>query len=54
MTVAEAQACGTPVVVADGSACAEIAEPSAAIMVPADMSTLKATIVKMAQGGLQF
>ena len=52
MTVAEAQACGTPVVVADGSACAEIAEPSAAITVPADMSTLKATIVKMARGGV--
>ena len=52
MTVAEAQACGTPVVVADGSACAEIAEPSAATTVPADMSTLKATIVKMARGGV--
>lgn len=52
MTVAEAQVCGTPVVVASGSACAEIAEPSAAITVPADMSTLKATIVKMARGGV--
>lgn len=52
MTVAEAQACGTPVVVAEGSACAEIAEPSAEITVPADMSTLKATIVKMARGGV--
>lgn len=52
MTVAEAQACGTPVVVAEGSACAEIAKPSAAITVPADMSTLKATIVKMARGGV--
>lgn len=52
MTVVEAQACGTPVVVAEGSACAEIAEPSAAITVPADMSTLKATIVKMARGGV--
>lgn len=52
MTVAEAQACGTPVVVAEGSACAEIAESGAAIAVPADMSTLKATIVKMVGGGV--
>lgn len=52
MTVAEAQACGTPVVGADDSASAEIAEPSPAITVPADMSTLKATIVKMARGGV--
>ena len=50
MTVAEAQACGTPVVVAEGSACAEIADPDTAIVVPADMSTLRATIVKMAGG----
>lgn len=54
MTVAEAQACGTSVVVAEGSACAEIADPDAAITVPADMSTLRETVVKMAGGGLRF
>ena len=52
MTVVEAQACGTPVVVAEGSACAEIADPDAAIEVSADMSTLRETIVKMAGGGI--
>lgn len=51
MTVVEAQACGTPVVVAEGSACAEIADPDAAIKVTADMSTLRETVVKMAGGG---
>lgn len=50
MTVVEAQACGTPVVVAEGSACAEIADPNAAIVVPADMSTLRETLVRMAGG----
>lgn len=50
MTVVEAQACGTSVVVAEGSACAEIADPDAAITVPADMSTLRETVVKMAGG----
>ena len=54
MTVVEAQACGTSVVVAEGSACAEIADPDAAITVPADMSTLRETVVKMAGGGLRF
>ena len=52
MTVAEAQACGTPVVVAEGSACAEIADPASATVVPADMSTLKAAVVKMAPRGV--
>lgn len=52
MTVVEAQACGTSVVVAEGSACAEIADPDAAITVPADMSTLRETVVKMAGGGV--
>ena len=52
MTVVEAQACGTSVVVAEGSACAEIADPDAAITVPADMSTLRVTVVKMAGGGV--
>nr|WP_276866826.1 glycosyltransferase [Enorma massiliensis] len=52
MTVVEAQACGTPVVVAEGSACAEIADPDTAIAVSADMSTLRETVVKMARGGV--
>lgn len=51
MKVAESQACGTPVVVIEGSACAEIADPSAATVVPADFSTLKAAIVNLAGGG---
>ena len=52
LTVAEAQACGTPVVVTEGSACAEIANPSAVTVVPADLSTLEPTIVKLASGGV--
>lgn len=52
VTVVEAQACGTPVVVAEGSACAEMADPDAAIAVPADMSTLRETLVRMAGGGV--
>lgn len=51
LTVAEAQACGTPVIVTAGSACAEISDSDAATVVPADLSTLKATIVKLAGGG---
>ena len=51
MTVAEAQACGTPVVVAEGSACAEIADSAMRTVVPADLSTLRACIVKLAGGG---
>ena len=54
MTVAEAQACGTPVIVTAGSACAEISDSDAATVVPADLSTLKATIVKLAGGGEWF
>ena len=50
MTVAEAQACGTPVVVTKGSACAEIADPTVATVVPADLSTLKATVINLAGG----
>lgn len=48
MTVVEAQACGTPVVVTEGSACAEAADPDAAIVIPADFSALKATVVELA------
>ncbi|MGN8853525.1 glycosyltransferase [Collinsella sp. HCP28S3_H5] len=51
MTVAESQACGTPVVVTEDSACAEIADPAAAYVVPADLSTLRATVVNLAGGG---
>ena len=50
MTVAESQACGTPVVVTEDSACAEIADPAAAYVVPADLSTLRATVVNLAGG----
>ena len=51
MTVIEAQACGTSVVVTEGSACAEIADPAMATVVTADLSTLEATIVKLSGGG---
>lgn len=47
MTVAEAQACGTTVVVTKGSACAEIANKDMSIEIPRDLSTLKATIINM-------
>ena len=52
MTVAEAQACGTTVVVTKGSACAEIAKNDASIEIPPDLSTLKATIINMRGGGM--
>ena len=54
LTVAEAQACGTPAVVTEGSACAEIADPANATVIPADLSTLNATVVKLARGGSWF
>lgn len=54
LTVAEAQACGTPVVVTKDSACAEIADPSMALVVPADLSTLEATVIKLAGGVVWF
>ena len=52
LTVAEAQACGTRTVVTEGSACAEIADPANATVIPADLSTLNATVVKLARGGV--
>ena len=52
LTVAEAQACGTRAVVTEGSACAEIADPANATVIPADLSTLNATVVKLARGGV--
>ncbi len=51
MTVAEAQACGTTVVVAKGSACAEIAKKDTSIVISPDLSTLKATIINLRGGG---
>ena len=50
MTVVEAQACGTTVIVTEGSACAEIARKDASIEIPSDLSTLKATILNMRRG----
>ena len=49
LTVVEAQACGTPVVVTEGSACAEIVDPSSATVVPADFSILESTIIKLSE-----
>lgn len=55
MTVAEAQSCGTHVVVAEDSACAEIADPSMATIVPADMSTLAQTLIRLSEkSGCRF
>lgn len=51
MTVVEAQACGTAVVVAEGSACAEIADPSNATVVGADMFRLRETIEELGRIG---
>ena len=52
MTVAEAAACGTPVVVRAGSACVEAAEACGAdVTALPDMEGLRATIVRMARGG---
>ena len=48
LTVAEAQACGTRVMVAKGSACAEIASPELAIVVPAGYSNLQSEIERLA------
>lgn len=51
LTVAEAQACGTPVVVTEGSACAEIADPTMATVIPADLSSLEGTLITQSGGG---
>ena len=50
-SLAEAQACGTPAIVTEGSACAAVADGSMATAVPADLSTLRATVLKPAGGG---
>lgn len=54
MTVAEAAACGTPVVVRDGSACVEAAEAEGAEMhvVGPDLSDLRATVIRCGGGCL--
>ena len=51
LTVAEAQACGTQVVVMEGSACAEIADPESATVIPVDISALKDVVVNLSGGG---
>ena len=50
LTVVEAQACGTPAVVTEGSACAEIADPTLTTAVPADLSSLEGTIILLSGG----
>ena len=51
LTVAEAQACGTPVIVTEGSACAEIAASESSMEISPDLSNLRPTILKLAGGG---
>lgn len=53
MTVAEAAACGTPVAVVEGSACVEVAEVSGAEahVIAADLSDLRATVIRLGGGG---
>lgn len=50
MNVAEADACGTRPIVVEGSACVEAAKDS--VVVPPDLSTLSATIMRLARGEL--
>ena len=52
MNVAEAAACGTGAIVVEGSACAEVAKPEGTETVSADLSDLKATVLKLAGGGV--
>lgn len=51
MNVAEAAACGTGAIVAEGSACAEVADPEKTVTVPADLTGLEATVIELAGGG---
>lgn len=51
MTVAEAQACGSHVIVSRGSACAEIADPSHTSAVEPDISSIQAEVVRLEGGG---
>lgn len=50
MTVAEAVACGTPVAVRKGSACVEAAEGGDLTQMAADLSDLKATVIRLGGG----
>lgn len=51
LTVAEAQSCGTHAVVVKGSACAEIADKSAATFVSAELDALESVVVELAERG---
>lgn len=51
MTVAEAQACGTPAVVVEGTACEEVAAEAPELARPVDLGGLRAEIVRMERGG---
>lgn len=46
MTVVEAQACGTPVIVREGSACEEAASGGEAYVIGLDFASLKSTIIR--------
>lgn len=52
MNVAEAAACGTGAIVVEGGSCAEVASSEQTEKVCVDLSDLKATVVKLAGGGL--
>lgn len=54
MTVAEATACGTTVVIRKGSACVEAANGVDAHCVEAGFESLQSTISKLATGGCTF
>ena len=49
LTVAEAQACGTEVVVARGSACEEIGDPRLTTAVPCDYASIKHALLALAR-----
>lgn len=49
LTVAEAQSCGTRVLVMENSACAEIADPSLGTIVPADYDAIKLSIIDISK-----
>lgn len=51
LTVTEAQACGTPVIVTEGSACSEVADSKLATVIPADHSSLRSTILNLSGAG---
>lgn len=47
MTVVEAQACGAPVIVIEDTACAEIADPASAMVVPIDEAAIGEAVEKL-------